>query len=188
MATLLWSGVSSVGSIFAMKMSSSQLHSIVVFCCNWAKMVKQLSNSPKVAQPSNNVSCPVQSHSCSSNVGICQTIYWVNENMMYGVHQYGTAHQLLMLYVIRQNAFKGLIYSEVSETKYQHQRSRSATAIIMNASGRDRTKVWHMKGCFQQVILLASGRNATDGAIYRQQVVNSLQIRLSITCTQFYQC
>ena len=60
-------------------MLSSQSHKIVVFCCNWVIMVKQLSNSLKVAQPSNHVSCPVPSHSCSSNVGVC-----VNFLMPYG--------------------------------------------------------------------------------------------------------
>ena len=46
--------VLAVSSILAMKMSSSKSHNIVVFCCNWVIMVTQLSNSPKVAQPSNN--------------------------------------------------------------------------------------------------------------------------------------
>ena len=94
---------------------SGKLHSIVIFCCNWVIMVKQLSNSPKVAQPSNNVTCPVLSHSCSSNIGICQKLHWVNENMTYCVRQYGTAHQLSD--AIWQKALRGLHFNLLATHK-----------------------------------------------------------------------
>jgi len=77
-------------------MSSSLSHNIVVFCCNWVIIVKELSNSnnQKVAQPSNIVLCPVPSHCYSSNVDLCQILHLVNENVTYGVRQYSTARQL----------------------------------------------------------------------------------------------
>ena len=37
-------------------LSVLSIDSIVVFRCNWVIMVKQLSNNPKVAKPSNNAS------------------------------------------------------------------------------------------------------------------------------------
>ena len=47
--------------------------------------------STHCAQPSNNVSCRVPSHNCSSNASVCPTLHLVNENMTYSVRQYSTA-------------------------------------------------------------------------------------------------